>query len=126
MKKTVKSFRYALAGIIHAIATERNFPLFLVSFGLELILAFSLGINHFEWVILIMAGGMFLSVELLNTAIERQSNAFSEDRPRFSASFDRGIKLTKDVAAAASFISLLLVISVSLIVLLPRIFPLIR
>jgi diacylglycerol kinase len=123
MRKTVKSLRYALAGVLHAAVTERNFPLFVVAFAIELFLAFFLRISRFEWTALIITGGVFLSVELLNTAIERLSDALNDEQHKFNVKFDSGIRLTKDVAAAASFMSLLTIIAISLIVFLPHLFP---
>lgn len=126
MRKTVKSLRYALAGVIHSLLTERNFPMFLACYTLILILAFYLGVTRMEWVALIITGGTFLSVELINTSIERLANSLNEERQKLSENIDTGIKLTKDVAAGASFMGLLTVIAVSLIIFVPHFLPWLR
>jgi diacylglycerol kinase (ATP) len=114
------SFLHALHGLLHAYARERNLQVFTVVYALILIGAGFIGLLTWEWLALILAGGLFLAVELLNTAIERLSDVLDHERKLLGrAEYHAGMKWTKDVAASASLVSLVIVIVVMVIVFWP-------
>jgi len=121
MRKVAKSFGHALEGLVHALATERNLPLFLCSYFFVLILGSFLHIHTTDWVLIVGAGGGFLAVELLNTAIERLADTVDDEQKKIMGShYHPGLKTTKDVASAASLVYLLTAIAIILIVFLPH------
>ena len=125
MKHTLKSLNYSLTGLLHALTSERNLMKFLPIFGLVLILAAILKITALEWCVLILAGGLFMATELLNTALERLVDTVHDlEQMRIGGTYHLGLKLTKDVAAGAALISFVTVIAVILIVLIPYLIPL--
>lgn len=120
MKHIRKSFSFALEGFTHAVKMERNLQLFLPVYVLLLILGGMVRLITWEWLALILAGGLFLSVELLNTAIERLTDVLDDDRKVVGRNqYHAIIKAAKDVGAAASLVSLIAVIAVVCIVFAP-------
>jgi undecaprenol kinase len=117
VRRIRKSFGFAWEGFRHAVKMERSLRLFLPVYGLVLILGVMVRLIAWEWLALIIAGGMFLSVELINTAIERLADVLDEERQLAGRrGFHAKMKATKDVAAAASLMSLFAMIAVVCIV----------
>lgn len=117
MRRIRKSFGFAVEGFRHAVAMERSLQLFLPVYVLVLILGAMVRLLAWEWLALILAGGTFLSVELLNTAIERLADVLDEERQLAGRrGFHAKMKATKDVAAAASLMSLIGMIAVVCVV----------
>lgn len=113
IKRFFKSFTYAFSGIKTALKTEQNF-LFDIIFGLlTIIIGFLLKLNGIEFTIILLAIGLVISLELINTAIEYTIDmAMPEIHPLAKAS--------KDISAAAVFISSLIAFIIGLIIYLPK------
>lgn len=121
MKETMKSLGFARAGLWHALQTERNLKRFAVAYLLILLLGIVCGLSPSEWVAVIISCGMFFSIELLNTALERLVDTFDDYQKQLVGSNEHvGLKLTKDVASAAALAGLLTVIVVLCIVFPPH------
>lgn len=112
MKKAAKSLGFALSGLWNAFRSERNLRLFalihiLICLGSIMVLQID---NAMLFIILItFVGGCFVVIELLNTAIERLADTFDDcEKKCRGGHYHPGIKITKDVAAAASLVALLL------------------
>ncbi len=120
MPRTFHSFLHALHGLLHAYARERNLQVFTAVYALILIGAGFIGLLTWEWLALILAGGLFLAVELLNTAIERLTDVLDHERKLLGREeYHAGMQWTKDVAASASLVSLMVVIAVLAVVFFP-------
>jgi diacylglycerol kinase len=104
MKPYYLSLRYALNGIAHAFATERNLKLFLGLYLLSFAIAAFLGLEHMEWIVVVFSGGVFLAFELMNTSIEHFSDAFDDHSKAQDDIHEQAVRLTKDIAAGASLI----------------------
>lgn len=122
MKRALKSLNHALSGFSHALQRERNLQLFLMGYIVVIILGAFLHLKPDEWLAIILSGGLFMAMELLNTALERFVDVFDEYRKiiKPSDTHHLGLKLTKDVASAASLVSLIVVVCVVLIVFVPH------
>ncbi len=101
MRNYFKSLGHAFEGLFHAFITERNLRLFGILYLLSLMLGVTLRIALWEWQIVIFTGGVFLAIELINTALEHFTDAF--DTHSKGIHFD-AIKATKDIAASASLV----------------------
>lgn len=120
MKRLRRSFGFASEGLIHAMKIERSLQLFVPVYILTLMLGALVHLLTWEWLALILAGGCFLGIELLNTALERLADVLDEERKLAGRkSFHAKMKATKDVAAAASLMSLIAVIAVVILVFQP-------
>lgn len=121
MKKTMKSFGFARAGLWHALKTERNLKRFAFGYVLILLLGIICRLSAAEWTAVIISCGMFFSVELLNTALERLADTFDDYQKQLVGSHEHvGLKLTKDVASAAALVGLVTVLAVLCIVFPPH------
>lgn len=120
MLSLLHSFLHALHGLLHAYARERNLQVFTVVYALVLGLGGYVRLLTWEWLALILAGGLFLAVELMNTAIERLSDVLDHERKLLGrGAYHEGMKWTKDVSASASLVSLIVVIAVMVVVFFP-------
>jgi undecaprenol kinase len=109
------SFKYALEGIIHGFIQERNLKIHTTVAVLVIIFGFIFKINPFEWMFVIMAIGGMLSLELMNTAVERVVDYISPQYHPLA-------KQAKDVSAGAVFIYACMTVIIGCIIFLPKIF----
>ncbi len=111
----VRSFAFAIEGIIHAIKFERNIKIHMVVALVVVFLGFLYNISSLEWLLIILAIGGMLSFELMNTAVERVVDLVtSKDHPL--------AKQAKDIAAGAVFIYAVMSVVVGGIIFLPKMF----
>ncbi|MGN1341064.1 MAG: diacylglycerol kinase family protein [Oscillospiraceae bacterium] len=98
MKRFLKGFAYAAAGVIHGF-TERNFRVHVcaVCFVSWLALRFY-ELSRAEWAVLLLTFAAVLSAELFNTSIERLCDKVSPEK-------DEHIRRCKDCAAGAVLVS---------------------
>ena len=117
IKRFFNSFVYASRGIVSAIKTEQNI-LFDIIYGiLTIIIGFLLKLSTIEFVVVLLAIGLVISMELVNTAIEYAVDmAMPEVHPL--------AKLAKDTAAAAVLISSIIAFIIGLIIYLPKVIAL--
>src|SRR3989344_1893730 len=123
MHKIVRSFGHAREGFMHAFVRERNFRLFCIGYILLLGFGYFLRLSPAEWVAILLSGGVFLAIELLNTALERLVDTVDELRKTEPSAvpYHLGLKATKDTAAAASLVSLIFLIAIVGIIFTPYI-----
>lgn len=124
MRKYVYSVGYALAGFRHVVLTERNFPWFLSAYVASLIVGYFLHLTLQEFAGTIFAGSIFLAVELLNTALERLADAFDQHARKQDDVNHHAIKLTKDIAAAASLMAILAWLAALVLIFWPHVLAL--
>jgi diacylglycerol kinase len=101
----MKSFGFAFAGLWHAFVYEFNLKVFLCIYLFSILLGILFHIDPMSWVLLQLAGGTFLTIELINTALERLSDAFDDHTKKQDDFRYITIKTTKDVAAGASLLA---------------------
>jgi diacylglycerol kinase len=109
MKRAARSLGFAVSGLVHAFRHERNLKLF--ALGHIIVCLMFIGVLQdtalVYIIILSILGGFFIVVELLNTAIERLADTFDDcEKKHRGGHYHPGIKMTKDVAAAASLVAL--------------------
>lgn len=111
----LQSLKFALAGLMHAVRTQRNFRVHLVMGTLVLIAASALQIPRIEWVLLIIVMGMVLAAELINTIVEALVDLASPEYHELA-------RIAKDVAAGAVLIVALTAAVVGVLILGPPLF----
>lgn len=119
MMRFLKSFNYAWQGIKCCFRSEKNFRIELLLALITFLFATVLKIATIEWLIILFCSALVLSLEIINTSIERLSNIIS-------TSFHPAIKLVKDMAAGAVFIVSLVSLIIACIIFLPKIEPFIK
>jgi len=109
----LKSMGFALKGAIKLITTEHS-VMVQFSLGIALIIAgFYFNITATEWMFQILAIGLVLSIEGLNTAVEKVADFIHPD-------YSQRIGFIKDIAAGAVFFAALAAITIGLIIYLPK------
>ncbi|HEY8404405.1 MAG TPA: diacylglycerol kinase family protein [Flavobacteriales bacterium] len=93
----MQSFVYAFSGLKALLATEQNFKIHISIACIVCVAAWLLGFNQTQWMILVWTIGGVLTVEAVNTAVERLADVLSPH-------YDERIKIVKDVMAAAVLI----------------------
>ncbi len=109
----ISSFRYAIAGLVHAFKEHVSFR-FQVVFGVATIIAGVLfEINRYEWMVLCVFIGLVLAAELLNTAIETTLDYLAKDH-------HVNVKVAKDVSAAGVFVLSISAVVAGLLIFIPH------
>lgn len=109
MQKTARSLGFAVSGLIQALKAERNLRAFVLAHIVIVALGLLLRFGPPQWILIGFFAGIFITAELLNTALERLADTVDDlEKQRMSGHFHPGIKAVKDIAAAASLIALLM------------------
>ncbi|MEY4704050.1 MAG: hypothetical protein RL042_246 [Nitrospirota bacterium] len=110
-RQLLEKFSFALDGLKAAYRSEQSFRIQL-AISLAAVLAGGLlGLTQLEWLFVITAIGIVLSLELLNTTIEKMLD-------RLHPTKHDSVKFIKDVSAAAVLVSSLTAAVIGLIVFL--------
>jgi diacylglycerol kinase len=115
----MKSFRYALQGLLTATRTEKNLRFHISAAVLVITAGFATRVSNGEWMLLIFCMALVIAFELFNTALEQLCNAVMPQHNIF-------IKNAKDMAAAAVLIVSIGSAVCGLIIFIPKIILLIQ
>ena len=118
-KNLKESFASAFSGLIYTIKTERNARIILSAGILALLLAWRLDLALSEFAIIILTVALVFVCETFNTLVEDIIDLFRKK-------YDRRIKLLKDIASAAVFLSSLASLGIALLIFLPKIIALFK
>ncbi len=113
--KTLKSFKYAGAGIFSLFRHENNAKVHILAASIALILGVYFEIASYEWISIFIVIGLVCAAEAINTAIEKLADVVSP-------TYHEGIKVVKDLAAAAVLILAITSAIVGGIIFLPKIY----
>ncbi|MCV9926329.1 diacylglycerol kinase family protein [Flavobacterium sp. LS1R49] len=114
VKGRLKSVSYAYKGAVKLISTEHSV---MVQFSLGIIMTiagFYFHITSTEWLFQILAIGLVLSVEGLNTAVEKVADFIHPN-------YHERIGFIKDIAAGAVFFAAMTAIAIGLTIYIPYI-----
>jgi len=109
----LKSVTFALKGAIKLITTEHSV---MVQFSLAVLVTiagFYFDISQTEWLFQTLAIGLVVSIEGLNTAVEKIADFIHPN-------YDERIGFIKDIAAGAVFFAAITAIIIGLIIYVPR------
>lgn len=107
--------RHALIGLKTAFLKERNFRIHLFFTVIVLFLSCVLGLNKFEWIVILLVISLVLVTELLNSVIERLIDYF---KPEYTWQ----AKEIKDISAGFVLITAIFAVLIGLIIFIPKIF----
>jgi diacylglycerol kinase (ATP) len=111
--KRLKAFRYAFKGAFLLIRYEASIQVQTAIAVVMTIAGFYFEISTVEWMFQIFAIGLVLSVEGLNTAVEKIADFVHPD-------FHNKIGFIKDVAAGAVFFAAVTAVIVGFIIYIPK------
>jgi diacylglycerol kinase len=112
--KLIRSFVYAWNGIRSCFASEPNFRIHAFLAIVALIFSILLNISAIEWIAVGFCIAFVITMEMLNTAIEKLCDVVHQD-------VHPGIKKVKDMAAGAVLVSAIFSMITGLIIFLPKI-----
>ena len=118
IKKRIRSFYYAFAGIKTAASTQHNLQIHLLAAVLVTIFGFLLKISQFEWLIIILTFALVISTEIIKSAIELLTDMVSPQQHPLAGK-------VKDMAAAAVLISAIAAFVTGIIIFVPKLIQLI-
>ena len=106
--KLLKSFAYALRGIITCLRLERNFRIHITAVVTVLIFAhlYQLPLTQYPPILLVMA--LVLGLEAVNTALEQTVDLVTKEQSLQA-------RIAKDVSAAAVFIAALGAVAIAVV-----------
>jgi diacylglycerol kinase (ATP) len=111
----LKSMVFALKGAFKLITTEHSVMVQSSLAVLMTIAGFYFGINRMEWMMQILVFGLVLSIEGLNTAVEKIADFIHPN-------YHERIGFIKDIAAGAVFFAALTAIAIGCIIYFPYLF----
>ncbi len=111
--KRLKAFQYAFKGAFLLIRHEASIQVQVVISLIMTFAGFYFEISTVEWMFQILAIGLVLSIEGLNTAVEEISDFVHPD-------FHNKIGLIKDVAAGAVFFAAVTAIIIGCFIYIPK------
>lgn len=108
-----ESTLFAVAGLLFLFRRQRSMRLLMLVTLVSLLLAIGIGVELSSILVMMVAIGLVWVAEILNTAIEALVNLVSQE-------FHPMAKVTKDVAASATFVSSILASIVTLLTIIPH------
>ncbi|GAA4974356.1 diacylglycerol kinase family protein [Algibacter aquimarinus] len=111
----IKSVGFAFKGAFLLLKTEASIKIQFVIAIVVTAAGFYYNISSQEWIVQILAIGLVMSIEGMNTAIEEIANFIHPER-------HNKIGLIKDIAAGAVFIASIFAVIIGFIIYLPKAF----
>ncbi len=109
----VKSLKFAIRGVWLLITTEHSIMVQFTVAILVIILGFVMNISTIEWMFQLLAIGLVLVAESLNTGIEKLADFIHPE-------YHKRIGFIKDISAGAATFAAVIAIIIGLIIYLPK------
>lgn len=113
-KNLQESFRCAICGLSDAWRSERNMRIHLAATVLAVIAGLVVGLGRLEWLFLFSAVFLVMTMEMLNTALERVVDLFTREYHPLA-------RLAKNAAAGAALLAALYAVTVAALIFIPKI-----
>lgn len=117
IKKRIKSFSYAFAGLKVLFEEEHNSWIHAVAAVCAITAGILLDISAIEWIAIIIVIGMVISAEIVNSSLERTADFIKAER-------DDRKRDIKDLGAAAVLICAITAAITGIIIFLPKLIAL--
>ncbi|WP_188206189.1 diacylglycerol kinase family protein [Alkalibacillus aidingensis] len=114
MKNDRVGFKYAFSGVYSALKTEHNMKVHFIIMFITIFTGLFLGLTTIEWLFVLLAIGLVLALELVNTVVELITDVLFESQHETA-------KLIKDISAASVLVAAIFAALVGLIIFLPKI-----
>ena len=115
----VRSFTFSIAGLKYAYKYEQSMLIHVIATILVITANILLKVQALEWLVTIIAIGMVLSAELINTAIEAIVDMVTLE-------FHPLAKIAKDCGSAATFVLAVMAVAIGCVVYIPYITELLK
>ncbi|WP_174730170.1 diacylglycerol kinase family protein [Mesobacillus harenae] len=107
------SFRFAWQGIRYAVKSERNLQIHLLISAAVLCAGAVLKLSITEWFVVLLIIGVMVSLELLNTALEKVVDLVTEEYHPLA-------KQAKDLAAGSVLVFSIISVLIGLLIFVPK------
>jgi diacylglycerol kinase (ATP) len=114
--RSAGSFRFAVGGICHLFRTQPNARVHLVLATSAVLLSLALGLSTTEVAVVVLAIGLVIAAEAMNTAVEAIVDLVQPERHPIAGR-------AKDLAAGAVLISSIASAAVGVLLFVPRLLP---
>lgn len=111
------SFKFAFNGLLLLLKDEHNSRIHFLAAIVAIATGIILGLNHYEWSLLIIVIGIVFLTELLNSSLESLADLIDPE-------WNKLIMKAKDYSAAAVLISAIVAIVVGCLIFIPKILDL--
>lgn len=118
-KRLLLSFKYAVEGIVYTLVNEQNMIIHFVIAFMVILFGIIFKITKVEWLFIIIAIGLVLASELINSAFEATIDFISLERNPLA-------KIAKDTASGAVFILALTAAIIGMFIYIPYIIDFIK
>ncbi len=118
-EKCSNAFVCAARGIKEAIKTEVNLKFDILVAIIIIACGFFFRINMVEWIVCVLAIGVMLFAELMNTAVEAVVDLYTREN-------NKQAKKAKDISAGAVLVLSINVAAIGLIIFIPKVLDLIN
>ena len=108
----VKSFSYSIDGLKYAYKYEQSMLIHVIATVAVILSNFFFKVKGFEWLISLLAIGMVLSAELINTAIEAVVDLVTLEIHPLA-------KIAKDCGSAATFVLAMMAAAIGIVIYWP-------
>lgn len=112
-RKRLKSFGFAFNGLKILILEEHNSRIHLIASIFTVIAGFLLKITVYEWIVILFAIGLVITLEIVNSSIERIADYISPEKNEI-------IKKIKDLSAAAVLVGSITALVIGIVIFLPK------
>ena len=117
IKKRIKSFAYAFAGMKVLFREEHNSWIHATAAVLAIAMGFLFRISPMEWIAVVIVIGMVFSAEIINSSLERTADFVKAER-------DDRKRDIKDLGAAGVLVCAMAALVTGLIIFVPKIIAL--
>ena len=107
--------KYSINGIVSYAKEGKSIVIYVACSILEIVFGFLYHINGLEWILIICILGFILSIELINTAIEKVCDLITTE-------YNPLVKIAKDCGSAATFVVFIVAIILNIIIFAPKIY----
>ncbi len=118
------SFKAAFTGIKEVLNTERNFQIHILIGIIIILLAFFLGVNKVDMVLILLIIGMVLAVEMINTGFELMFDILHPKDARDEKQ-DLAVRIIKDMMAGSVLIVVIIAVISGVLIFYPYVLNLI-
>ena len=113
LRARARSFVHAWRGVVYLVATQHNAWIHLLATAVVIAAGVVFDLSRWEWCWLVLAIGLVLAAEAMNSAVEALADAVSPE-------FNVGVGRAKDMAAAAVLILAIAAALIGALVFLPH------
>ncbi len=117
IRKRLNSFKYAFNGLRVLIKEEHNARIHLLASICAIMAGLFFRISSSEWIAIVFAIGLVISLEIINSSIENMADFISPQK-------NEKIKRIKDLSAAAVLVGAFVALVVGLLIFVPKIIDL--